>query len=213
MFGAGELPDIEIKHSEILGPLGALAQRDSTFARLLLTVLSSAVYSLPSTSQNIIAEVRFGFEAAFQQTHNGVSFVSCVEALCLQDPGIWITPKLVGTASRKSTNYHSGVLLLENQILNETVPEVEESGNNKRHKGRGGQINIDVRPLEDAWLELAQLYKALGEEDIVLGLFQMHVAKNEKTHKALEYQLGGDAQRAQIVYEEVIDMHLDGELT
>lgn len=205
-MGAGELPDIQIKHEEILGPLAALSERDQTFARLLLTLLCGAVYSLPSAGPNIRAEVRQGLQAALEQTHNGTSFVGCVEALCLQDPEIWITPKLVGSASRKSTNYHSGIVLLEKEILNETIPEAELPSSNKRHKGRGGQINREVHPLEDAWLELAQLYKSLGEDDIVLALLQRHLVKNEITHRALEAQLGGDSQRAVTLYDEVLGM-------
>ena len=44
----GELPDIEINHSEIINPLAALAEKDPTFSRLLLLVLFRAIYSLPS---------------------------------------------------------------------------------------------------------------------------------------------------------------------
>jgi hypothetical protein len=63
--GAGELPDIEIKHADIVGPLAALAERDPTFARLLLTILCGAVYSLPSKGPDIKAEVRPGVGSRF----------------------------------------------------------------------------------------------------------------------------------------------------
>ena len=170
------------------------------------------MYSLPSKGPEIKAEVRQGLEAALVQTNNGISFVSCVETLCLEDPEIWIPPKLVGSASRKSTNYHSGILLLEKEILNETFPDPEPNVSSKRHKGRGGQANRDLRPLEDAWVELAVLYKALGEDDIVLGLFKTHIAKREKTHKALEYQLGGNIFQALTLYDEAVKEYEAGEM-
>ena len=209
---AGELPDIEIMHADIIGPLAALAERDPTFARLLLNILCGAVFSLPSKDPDIKAEVRKGLEAALQRTNNGISFVGCIQTLCQQDPEIWISPKFVGSASRKSTNYHSGILLLENEILNEKFPEPEADTSSKRHKGRGGQVNRASRPLEDAWVELAELYKALGENDIVLGLFKMHIAKCEKTHKALEYQLGGNLGQALKLYDEAVTEYDDGEI-
>ncbi|XP_024384636.1 uncharacterized protein [Physcomitrium patens] len=212
-YRTGELPDIEIKHADIVGPLAALAERDPTFARLLLRILCSAVYSLPSGGQDIKAEVRLGLEAALRQTHNGISFVGCAEALCLEDPEIWISPKIMGSASRKSTNYHSGIMLLEKQIMNETFPEPEPNVSSKRQKGKGGQANRLPRPLEDAWLELAELYKALGENDIVLGLFGTHVAKHEKTRRALEIQLGGDLRQALDLYDQVIAIYEDGSLS
>lgn len=211
-LGAGELPDIEIKHADIVGPLAALAERDPTFARLLLTILCGAVYSLPSKGPDVKAEIRQGLEAAFQRTNNGISFVGCVETLCLQDPEIWIPPKLVGSASHKSTNYHSGIMLLEKEILNETFPESEPNMSSKRQKGRGGQINRELRPLDDAWLELAELYKALGENDIVLGLCGMHIARHEKTQRALECQLGGSLQQALALYDDIIASYEAGEI-
>lgn len=211
-LGAGELPDIEIKHADIIGPLAALAERDPTFARLLLNILGGAVYSLPLNGPDIRGEVRQGLEAALQRTNNGISFVGCVETLCLQDPEIWISPKVVGLASRKSTNYHSGILLLEKEILNETFPEPEPNLSAKRQKGRGGQVNRTLRPLEDAWVELAELYKALGENDIVLGLFKMQITKCEKTHKALEYQLEGNLVQALRLYDEAVSEYEDGKI-
>lgn len=195
-----------------MGPLAALAERDPTFARLLLTILCGVVYSLPSKGPDIKAEVRQGLEAALQRTNNGISFVGCVETLCLEDPDIWIPPKLVGSASHKSTNYHSGILVLEKEILNETFPEPEANMSSKRQKGKGGQISRALRPVEDAWLELAELYKALGENDIVLGLFGMHIAKHEKTHRALECQLGGNLQHALALYDDAIAAYEAGEI-
>jgi DNA-dependent protein kinase catalytic subunit len=212
--GAGELPDIEIKYEEILCPLAALAEQDAIFARLLLTLLCKAVYCLPSVGRDIRADVRIGLEAALQQTCNGISFVSCAQSLCLQDPEIWISPKLVGSVSCKSTNLHSGILLLENEIMHETFPEPTAERNKKRHRGQGGQINLEQqqRPLEDAWLELAQLYKVVGEEDIVLALFQKHLTKHEITHKALEAQLGGDFEQANALYDKLTGWHQNGAL-
>lgn len=214
MSGAGELPDIEIKYEEILRPLAALAEQDAIFARLLLTLLCKAVYCLPSVGQDIRADVRIGLEAALQRTCNGISFVSCVQSLCLQDPEIWISPKLVGSVSRKSTNLHSGILLLENEIMHETFPEPTAERNKKRHRGQGGQINLEQQqhPLEDAWLELARLYKVVGEEDIVLALFQKHLTKHEITHKALEAQLGGDFEQANALYDKLTGWHQNGTL-
>jgi hypothetical protein len=112
-----------------------------------------------------------------------------------------------------STNFHSGIMLLEKEILNETFPEPEPNMSGKRHKGRGGQINRALRPLEDAWLELAELYKALGENDIVLGLFGLHIAKHEKTQRALECQLGGNLQKALALYDNAVATYEDGEIT
>ncbi len=214
MSGAGELPDIEIKYEEILRPLAALAEQDAIFARLLLTLLCKALYCLPSVGRDIRADVRIGLEAALQQTCNGISFVSCVQSLCLQDPEIWISPKLVGSVSLKSTNLHSGILLLENEIMHETFPKPTAEHNKKRHRGQGGQINLEQqqRPLEDAWLELAQLYKVVGEEDIVLALFQKHLTKHEITHKALEAQLGGDFEQANALYDKLTGWYQNGTL-
>lgn len=209
----GELPDIEIKYEEILTPLAALAQKDATFARLLLTLICRAVYSRPSgfplksKHGDIKSSMKEGIEKALEKTRNGISFVGCVEALCLEDSDIWIQPKLVGSASLKSTNFHSGIVVLEMEILHENSNEGPLPGaSSKRHKGAPGVPTTSEKAnLEEAWLELARLYSELGEDDVVLSLYRKNLTKMPITHQALEAQLGGDPSQGLILYDKAID--------
>ncbi|OAE24558.1 hypothetical protein AXG93_2415s1380 [Marchantia polymorpha subsp. ruderalis] len=210
-YRTGELPDIEITHADILAPLSSLAEKDATFARLLVTVICRAVYSQPAGRQeditsDIKSQMTQGIGKALEKTSNGISFVGCIEAICLEDATIWIQPRLIGQASLKSTNFHSGILLLEQELLHETFKETATPGSSsKRQKGAAGKVMKEQRNMQEAWLELAHLYKELGEEDIVLSVYQKKLTEKPITQKALEAQLGGDPGRGLILYDQALD--------
>ncbi|CAM6110405.1 unnamed protein product [Calypogeia fissa] len=212
-YRIGELPDIEIKYEEILIPLAALAQNDATFARLLLTLICRAIYAcqpntpLKNKQGDIKSSMKEGIEKALENTHNGISFVGCLEALCLEDSEIWIHPKVVGSASLKSTNFHSGIVVLEMEILHENSKDGPYPGtSSKRHKGAAGTPTTREKTnLEEAWLELARLYSELGEDDVVLSLYRKNLTKKPTTHQALEAQLGGDPGQGLTLYDQALD--------
>ncbi|KAL3698516.1 hypothetical protein R1sor_012592 [Riccia sorocarpa] len=210
-YRTGELPDIEIKHEDILAPLSSLAEKDGTFARLLLTVICRTVYSQSGGRQKdrtavLKGQIAKGVEKALEKTRNGISFVGSVEAICLEDPTIWVRPKLVGRASLKSANFHSGILMLEGEILHETNSDTPAPGSSsKRQKGQAGKVTNEGLKLQEAWLELARLYKELGEEDIVLSVYQKKITEKPVSRRALEAQLGGDPSRALVLYDQALD--------
>lgn len=206
----GDLPDIEIKHEEIIKPLAALGEQDPTFSRLLLQVLCRAIYAL-SQNQYLDGEhdlktlVTKAIENVFERTRNNISFVSSTLSLCLEDKESWIKPSLIGSVSMKSTNFQSGILYLENAILRANLPWHFVGNSRKRHKGPRGQATLEPNSLEQAWLELANLYRSIGESDIVLSIYKEHLTKASITHHALEAELGGDSVRALALYDKAID--------
>ncbi|KAL2645175.1 hypothetical protein R1flu_012762 [Riccia fluitans] len=209
-YRTGELPDIEITHEDILAPLSSLSEKDGTFARLFLTLICRTVYAQSGGRQkdrltNVKGQIAEGIGKALEKTSNGSSFVGCIEAICLEDPTIWIQPKLVGRASLKSANFHSGILVLEGEILHESNKDTPAQCSSKRQKGQAGKVTNDGVKLQEAWLELARLYKELGEEDIVLSVYQKKLTEKSISHKALEAQLGGDPRRALVLYDQALD--------
>ena len=212
----GELPDIEINHSEIINPLAALAEKDPTFSRLLLLVLFRAIYSLPSdkyfgSEQELKSLVNIGIEKMFERTENDISFVSCALSLGLEDKESWIRPELIGSVSTKSANYQSGILYLENAILRKNMPWQYVGNVRKRHKGSRGQSTLEPNSLEHAWLALSNLYRSLGESDIVLSIYKKHLTKASITQQALEAELDGELATALKMYDNAIDQFDDVE--
>ncbi|KAJ7526251.1 hypothetical protein O6H91_17G090200 [Diphasiastrum complanatum] len=209
-YRIGELPDIEIKHEDVIGPLASLAEKDKPFANLLLRLICRGLYRTPDFWQhevgsNLRVEIRQGLEQALSKTDNDTSFVGCIQSICLEDAEVWIKPKDIGSASLRSSNLHTGILLIENQILHETKPGMELNSNSKRHKGQAGLVTHAPEDLQKAWLELAQLYKAIGEDDYVLSIYLKNLTSQTVTHEALEAQIRGDANRALVLYEKAID--------
>lgn len=207
-FIVGDLPDIEIKHEEVIAPLAALVARDKTVAQLTLRILCRAVLSLPADQLQAVdgecsASLKNGIERALEQTNYGISFVRCLNCICLEDPKNWIRPELVRCASLKSNNFHSGILVLESQLCHQSAPDPVNSS--KRHKSQAGQMYRAPSYIDEAWVELAQLYEAIDEPDIVLSLYQRHVAKQSITKLALEAQLQGDHSRALALYDRCLD--------
>ncbi|KAI5080746.1 hypothetical protein GOP47_0003929 [Adiantum capillus-veneris] len=217
-YRIGDLPDIEIKHEEIIRPLAALAEKDSTFSRLLLQVLFCAIYAI-SPDQYIDGEhdlktlVTRAIENAFEKTQNNISFISSALSLCLQDKDSWIKPSLIGSVSTKSTNFQSGILYLENAIVKSSAPWQYLGNARKRHKGSQGQVTTEPNTIEQAWLELANLYRSIGENDIVLSIYKKHLTKANITHCALEAELEGESVRALRMYDKAIDQfnEMEGE--
>lgn len=87
------------------------------------------------------------------------------------DMDLHMPPTLVGDTSFKSLNFHTGIMLLEKQILKVSLPRrtcVEcnipsQSANKRRAKRRAGPKDSAKDRQQDAWMQLARLYKALGE--------------------------------------------------
>ncbi|KAH6557334.1 hypothetical protein KP509_1Z120700 [Ceratopteris richardii] len=214
-YRIGELPDIEINHEEIIRPLAALSERDSTFSCLLLRVLCRAIYAISANQYldnglELKPSVIKAIESVFERTQNNISFVNCVLSLCLEDRESFIKPTLIGSVSMKSTNFQSGILYLENVILNSDLPWNHSGQSRKRHKNSRGHATMQPDALQQAWLELASLYRSLGENDIVLSIYKKHLTKATSTHNALEAELGGESVRALRLYDKAID-HFNGE--
>jgi hypothetical protein len=94
---------------------------------------------------------------------------------------------------------------LENAILRKNVPWKCVPSSSKRHKGSRGQISDEANSLEHAWLALANLYRSLGESDIVLSIYKKHLTRAHITHQALEAELSGELGTALRMYDDAID--------
>lgn len=113
-------------------------------------------------------------------------------------PELISSPQLIGEASLKSFNFHSGIVLLEKQILIITSEE----------KSKKKKIGVTSNALlSQMWTQLAKLYKALEDEDILRGLTDKN-AKHPFTKSALDYELKGDYVEALKLYNKGFQ-HLD----
>ncbi len=79
-------------------------------------------------------------------------------------------PDKVGETAYRSTNYHSGIILLEHLLSH-------PAGTSVKPKLKSG-VDTTKDRSEDVWFELARLYRELGEHDIVKSLFHKYARQN-----------------------------------
>lgn len=107
-----------------------------------------------------------------------------------QNDETFVEPHLVGTAARQSNNYHMGIMLLERMLRD----FLEDEESRARHKQR----------ITKAWHFLAILYRSLGEEDVLAGIYRK-IAITEATPLAIKAEMEGDYWTAFKVYTQAVD--------
>lgn len=110
-------------------------------------------------------------------------------------PELLSSPQLIGEVSLKSFNFHSGIILLEKQIL---ILQNEEKTKKKKSSSTSTL-------LTQMWAQLVKLYKALEDEDVLRGLRDKEFAKHPYTRSALDFELGGDFVEALKIYDKAIE--------
>ncbi len=87
--------------------------------------------------------------------------------LSLREP-LQLRPESISLASVASRSFHSGILLLEHQLL--LGPATGAPAAAKRARAAP-----ELGPREALWYELARLAQVTGEPDILRGIFRAEV--------------------------------------
>jgi hypothetical protein len=110
--------------------------------------------------------------------HTYAPFVAFIHDVCVymsEDRPISIRPERVSLASSTSHSYHSGILLLESMIMSSnaqiTVPQAK--------KARVALPQASI--CEPIWYELARLNQAIGEDDVLRGVFRREVYSKQNS--------------------------------
>ena len=200
----GDLPDIQIKHSELIRPLQALADKDSHMARLLFVAIFRAIYS--GIDESLV-------EASAEETHKTLQeqlnavldmsvqyfppFIGAVQDVCVFIQELTLEPAAISTSSLTSHQQGVGIQLLEKQLLRGLSAVVERPAKRMR-------TEVPASPeMTGAWIELAKLYKSINDYDAVQGIFQSEVGTKDLTKEALEAEGRGDYFTAYLKFKEV----------
>src|SRR5262249_39076893 len=135
------------------------------------------------------ASVRELFQRVLERSLCTAPFIGTIQRICFEEPELLRSSSLIGTTSYKSLNFHTGIMLLEKQILHSKGAAGDQAALKKK---KLGTQPASLGHGDDAWVHLAKLYEALGEEDILLGVYEKHIARTELTKRALEAQLRND---------------------
>lgn len=223
-------PDVQIKSKEIILPFQALIRKDEILAQQILpTLFQSIMESVTDETERkqFIAIFQILIEQIFKQTRGTTSVTASLLQICYEEKSIQINPKLIFSSSLSSYNYHRGILLLEKQILHKerisnssnasstTSSTSTRSRRSTKSKSKASDMDIESErfvesdKLDDEWMQLLKLYKALQDDDVLLGLYD-RLCSTSETKSALEAELRGDFKSALLTYEKALD-RLDNE--
>uniref|UniRef100_G1NU10 DNA-dependent protein kinase catalytic subunit n=1 Tax=Myotis lucifugus TaxID=59463 RepID=G1NU10_MYOLU len=213
-YRQGDLPDIQIKYSSLITPLQAVAQRDPIMAKQLFGSLFSAIikemdkYKTVSEKNNITQKLLQDFNQFLATTYSFFPpFVSCIQEISCQHTDLLsLDPASVGAGCLASLQQPVGIRLLEEALLHLAPQEPPP----KRVRGRP-RLPPDVL----RWMELAKLYRSIGEYDVLRGIFSSEIGTKPVTQNALLEEARSDYSAAAKQYNEALNKQewVDGEPT
>ncbi len=194
-YRIGELPDIQIRYSDIIIPLQALAQYDNHIARLLYSNLfSSMLTSLEDKLSSdeyleLIETIQQRFDVMLSQSEIFYpSFIAALLDIVLSKPSqIKISAQYISAASIASHLESIGILTLEDFIRLNQQNELTHGSAKKKFKS-----DNELYKQIDHWLELAKCYRSIGNYDDVRGIFYQIPGLKSLTLQAIEEESHSD---------------------
>ncbi|MBN3311515.1 PRKDC kinase, partial [Atractosteus spatula] len=201
----GDLPDIQIPYSSLIAPLQALAQRDSTLAKQLLSTLFCGILAQMEGSKNEAEKRRITKELLQDMNHflNKSTlyfppFVTCVQDMSYQYKELLkVDPGAVSSSCLASLQQPMGILLLEESLIRGSVPDEPPPKRARGHR--------ELPPDTERWIHLAKLYKSLGDYDVLRGIFSGRIGAKPVTNLALQAEAKNDYSRAVKLYNEALN--------
>uniref|UniRef100_A0A8D0GIE8 DNA-dependent protein kinase catalytic subunit n=1 Tax=Sphenodon punctatus TaxID=8508 RepID=A0A8D0GIE8_SPHPU len=214
-YRQGDLPDIQIEYSSLITPLQGVAQRDPTLAKQLFSSLFSGILKemdkskSPSEKETITRQLLQDFTRFLSTTVSYFPpFIACIQEMSYQHRELLdLDSADVSTSCLASLQQPVGILLLE-QALIRLAPEEEPPS--KRMRG-----TTELSPDVVRWIELAKLYRSIGDYDVLRGIFSGKIGTKEITQNALLAESRGDYAEAAKQYDEALSQQHwpDGEPT
>ncbi|MBZ3885751.1 DNA-dependent protein kinase catalytic subunit [Sciurus carolinensis] len=210
----GDLPDIQIQHSSLINPLQAVAQRDPIIAKQLFSSLFSGIlkemdkFKTKSEKNKITQKLLQDFNHFLNTTFFSFPpFVSCIQEISCQHADLLnLDPAAVRASCLASLQQPGGIHLLEEALLYLTPSEPLT----KRIRGK-----TCLPPDILRWMELAKLYRSIGEYDVLRAIFSSEIGTKQVTQNALLAEARNDYSEAAKQYNEALNKQdwEDGEPT
>lgn len=184
-YRVGELPDIQIKHSEIIVPLQALAQLDCKIAsKLFCTVFKSVLEQMPDklmedVVENVYEDLQEALENMLKSsTLNDPTFTYAIENMCYSTQQFKVHPNVLANVSVASMQQPIGILVLEKQLSSNIVVTQDR----KRRRTNNPAVSTEDK---QTWLKIATLYESIDDYDNLRSIYTGHVSKSKQTKEAL----------------------------
>ena len=195
-YRIGELPDIQIRFSDLIIPLQVLAQSDHQIARILF---SSLFTSIVNALEDLLTDEEFqqmcrtaeqGFHRIFSQSEIFFpSFIASIFDILLSKSDLFtIPPSYLSSAAMASQLEPLGILTLEASLRRSTHPPLEGPMKKKLKTTTSTPPQAQV----ESWLELAKCARSIGNYDDVRGIFAQLPQLKPVTLKAMEEESHSD---------------------
>ncbi|KAJ7402013.1 hypothetical protein BTVI_90061 [Pitangus sulphuratus] len=203
-YRVGDLPDIQIEYCSLIAPLQGLAQKDPTFAKQLFSSLFSGIFheveksKNPSEKNTIVQKLLNDFNNFLSTSLSYFPpFIACIQEMSYQHRALLeLDSANVSMSCLASLQQPVGILLLERALMALSPAEEPPS---KRMRGR-----TELPPDMIRWIELAKLYRSLGDYDVLRGIFSGKIGTKEITQKALLAEARSDYAEAARCYDEAL---------
>ncbi|EFA79656.1 DNA-dependent protein kinase subunit [Heterostelium album PN500] len=182
-YRSGELPDIQIKLQEILRPLQSLCQMDHHVGTSVFSLLFTTIYQHCPRDQ--VNKFKSSCKQSIEKIidSNATNSALILSLLKIVEKNLELTPSpaSIASASNASGNHPMGIIVIES-IIESLLPT----------KPSSKQYAQNQATISESWDHLRELYHALKEEDIVLGLLERQMGELPYTKRALEAELSND---------------------
>ncbi|KAK7506702.1 hypothetical protein BaRGS_00002177 [Batillaria attramentaria] len=204
-YRIGDLPDIQINYSYVIAPLQALAHRDSTVARLLFSAVFKAIHNEMDKvkTEREMEEVGTQINTSLSQMLSTSvqyfpPFMACIMDIMYNlRTSVKVDAGELATAAVVSKLQPLGIEVLEEHLIQEG-----EAGPRSAKRGRheGVAVSQDVA----LWIELARLYKTVGDYDVLRGIFSSKLNTKDITQRAMVEESRRDYKAAKLLYDEAL---------
>ena len=207
-YRRGELPDVAITPADVLKPLGALVEADVQLARLFFVLMFEALFTRvqdlydEEAADGYAETFRVHVQRILNTTNHYGPLVGCMQDVCLRVPALRAANNLTGESAVRSRNYHNGIRLVEDSILN--PPDHFLSARPRKRQRTAGALDSGNLPEKQGWVALAHLFSATGDFDVLRGVYDVHISQTLVMHAGMEAQLDANYHGAWLAFTEAL---------
>lgn len=223
-YQKGDLPDIQLKYSDIVKPLGVLAAQDAKMAQLIFVPLFIEVYKNQSgTSALTTLQQLLRIIDESQADYQVINTVQTVlYEMSLQASTLEIDPMTIAKTGTKSLSFGGAALLLEDMLarlqrdlvrdvsIEKTMTKVRgASPSNNYRDDEKFLVKVDDPQSLRLILNLVDVYKQMNDDDVLRGLYRLIHADDAAANDVFDLKMGKKVVLSLKKLEEMVEIMND----
>ena len=209
-YRIGEFPDVEITHASLVECLRQVIIKDWLVCKDFAVALAcSLIERLKGTDKyaSFMDRVSATVERVLKQPEVSNGFAPIVLEVALKARNVELRSDAVVRMCKTMGLHSLGILLLEEETIEREMIKTEETPSPAAKRAKLTYLSPD----KQNWIELANLYKAAAETDVVNSIFARKNLVSEELRKAVLAQAEGNWSLAKSNYEFASEIAMDYE--